>query len=241
MIDIAVIDDSPTDRQILLEYITRYSKEKHISINIKEFESGEEFLSEFQPTSFDILFLDIYLNGMNGMDIARQVRVLDQDCLLIFSTSSSQHAVQSYSVRAFYYLVKPYLYEQFKHVMSLCDKTLMVQARYIEVKESRVLERIFLRDIIYVDYYKHYVQLHTKVRIIKSYMPFSDVSSELLAYPQFACCYRNLIVNMDEVEALEDAEFTMKNGEIIPIARVQRSHIRQLYADYILSKLERGI
>ena len=72
-------------------------------------------------------------------------------------------------------------------------------------------------------------------------MRFHDFSSLLLCYPQFICCYRNCIINMDKVSALEKTEFVLTTGEQLPITRNLRSQIHQQYADYQFSKLNGGI
>lgn len=245
LVKIAVIDDEQMDREFMLDSLARYGRERHVLLETEAFESGEAFLQKFEqdgppgPSGYSIIFLDIYLTGMSGMETARRIRGRDSECLLVFCTASDSHAVDSYRVRAFDYLVKPYGYEQLSEVMQLCDKTLLSRAHYIEIRQSRVLVRVPLVDILYVDYYKHYVQVHTKQNLYRSYMPFADIAQSLLPYHQFLCCYRNLMINLDEVASMEDKEFVMKNGERIPMARNRRTLLRQRYADYVLEKLER--
>lgn len=238
LIKIAVIDDVCSDRLLLLDYIARYGKERRVLIETKDFESGEEFLTSFERSAYSIIFLDIYMNGLSGMETARKIREQDAQCLLVFSTASSRHAVESYRVRASDYLLKPYDYAAFSEAFSLCDRALLSRSRYIEVRESRIQQKIFLRDILYIDYYKHYVQIHTKTRTVRSYMPFSEISQSLAPYTQFLCCYRNLMINLDAVETLEDKDFLLNSSERIPIARARRTGIRQAYADYVLNKLD---
>lgn len=236
--NIAIIDDMPSDRNFLLNLLSRYCSQFQLAAQTECFESGEAFLKAFEQTYFDIIFLDIYLNGIDGMKTAEKIREKGSECLLIFSTSSQHHAIKSFRVRAFDYLLKPYGYEQFAEVMHLCDQTLRKRAHYIEVKEGREWVKILLRDILYTDYANHYIQIHAKQRVIKSYMSFHEFSQLLLPYPQFLCCYRNCIVNMDEVIQMEEKDFVMQNGERVPIQRANRSKIRQQYADYMFDSLE---
>ena len=183
------------------------------------------------------IFLDIYMPGLSGIETASEIRKLDANCLLVFSTTSSDFAVKSFRVRAFDYLVKPYKYEQLAEIMTLAEKALNKSSRYIEVKESREMVKILIRDILYADYDNHYIQIHTKENIIKTYLSFQDFSPLLLKYPQFLNCYRNCIINMDSVDSLHDNDFVLTNGERLPITRAKRLEIRQLYADYAFQKL----
>lgn len=236
--NIAIVEDQQADRQLLLEMINRYCKSHRVLYQIYQFENGESFLQENQ--FFDLVILDIYMNGMDGMQTAERLRKKNPDSLLVFSTTSDQFAVKSYRVRAFDYLVKPYTYEEFREVMALCDKALKKNSHYIQVKEGRYLVKILLNEIIYTDYFNHYIQIHTKKRMIRTYISFQDFSAMLLTFPQFMFCYRNCIVNMDEVAKIDERDFVMKNGERVPIAQKKQMEIKQRFADYEFDKMERG-
>lgn len=236
IMQIAIVDDLKSERDLLGSYIVRYCQENNISLNLVKFTCGEEILAT-KTTPFDIIFLDIYMPGLSGLETASEIRKLDTNCLLVFSTTSSDFAVKSFRVRAFDYLVKPYAYEQLAEIMSLAEKALHKSSRFIEVKESREMVKILIRDILYADYDNHYIQIHTKDNTIKTYLSFQDFAPVLLKYPQFLNCYRNCIINMDSVASLYDNDFLLKNGERIPITREKRSEIRQFYADYAFQKL----
>lgn len=235
---IAIVDDSQLDRRYLWEFLIRYSEEKCLQVQIKEFASGEEFLKESDCKAYSIVFLDIYMDKLNGIETAKTLRQRGSNALLIFCTTSENYAVESYRVRAFDYLVKPYSYARLSETMRLCDQTLSRCAHYIEVKEGRTFVKIPVRSIVYTDYYNHYIQIHTKQRMVRCYQRFPDFAPMLLHYPQFLCCYRNCIVNMDEVAQMEDQDFVMSSGDWVPIARKQRQEVRQKYNDYIFEKMD---
>lgn len=239
--NIAIIDDLQMDRRFLSDFVYHYCKEHHITVHMEYFESGETFLSRFEQGSFDIIFLDIYMKELDGIDTAEKIREKDSACLLVFSTTSECHAVKSFRVRAFDYLVKPYGYEQFTEVMRLLDQTMLKRSHYIEVKEGREWRKILLQDIVYTDYSNHYIQIHTTSCLIKTYMQFSQFSPLLLAYPQFLCCYRNCIINIDAVTLLDSKDFLMQNGERIPLDRTRRNDLRQYYANYMFEQLGRSV
>lgn len=235
---IAVVDDSPKDNKILEEYLKEYALEEHIQIQIDSFFNSQLFWEQYFPEKYDIIFLDIYMGEMDGMTVAKTIRERQDNSILIFSTTSEGHAVESYRVRAFYYLLKPYTYEQLYSVLQLCMEAISSHSRYIVVKEGRNQINILLDEIIYTDYSNHYIQIHTLERIIKTYMKFEAFSPLLLQFGQFICCYRNCIVNMDHVEHLSEQGFSMSNHEIIPIRRGQFYKIKQAYTDYIFFSAE---
>ena len=99
-----------------------------------------------------------------------------------------------------------------------------------------MMVRVLLDDIIYCDYENHYIRIHTARRMVRSYMQFRELSKLLIGYAQFQCCYRNIIINMDQVQEMEHADFLMSNGERIPMRRQERLEIRQKYADIFSRK-----
>ena len=110
--NIAIIDDTATDRILLSSFLKRYVKENHSesNFNISEFESGEAFFNPYLPNMFDVLFIDYYMFGMSGMDVARKVRDIDDNCAIFFILISD-YAIESFLVKASGYLLKPYKYE----------------------------------------------------------------------------------------------------------------------------------
>ena len=100
--NIAIIDDTATDRILLSTFLKRYMEENNIKshFHIYEFESGEDFFASYSHTMFDFLFIDYYMHGMSGMDVAKKVRNADDSCAIFFTTSSPDHAIESFLVKA---------------------------------------------------------------------------------------------------------------------------------------------
>ena len=239
--NIAIIEDSGQELSLLERCLQSYLSSRQVYRVIDTYTSGEAFLENWPSKSYDLIFLDILMEGISGIEVARKIRETDSECLLIFISSSKEYALQGFEVRAFDYLLKPLSEERFQKTMDLCQNELAKHIRYIEVKESRTLVKIPLNEIIYTDYYNHYIQIHTGARLIRSYQQFDVFSPLLLCYPQFLCCYRNCIVNMDHVDSVDKHDFVMENGEQVPITRGNRNSIYQQYADYQFLKINGGI
>lgn len=239
---IAVIDDRKEDREIVGEYIERYMEGRHAVFEKVYFESGEDFLKDLEDKEYTLIFLDIYMKegALDGFQTAEYIRGKDTDVAIVFSTTSLDFAISGYLVKAVGYLLKPYSYEQFKETMDNVVEDLQPERRYIEVKEKKMMVRVLLSEIIYCDYDNHYIQIHTRDRIIRSYMSFRELEEKLLCYNQFLCCYRNVIINMDKVQKMEMKEFIMNNGEQIPMRRQEKNELRQKYADYIFESMNGG-
>lgn len=232
---IAILDDVKADRDLLGAFLKNYLDENHIDAEIILFTDSKNFFAEC--TTFDMVFLDIFMNGENGMDIAVELRESNYHGNIIFVTSSKDFAIDGYKVQACGYIVKPYDYDQLKKAMDTCQKDWNKEKDYIKVKEGRVMVKIRLKDILYSDYYNHYIQIHTKQHLYRTYLSFADFSKQLSPYPNFLSCYRNVIVNLEYVSSMEPKDFVMKDSCRIPIAKAKRQEVRQAYADYLFTQL----
>ena len=118
---IAIVDDIAEERILLRTRLENILNQKNVEFHCYEYENGEAFLKASKEHDFTVLFLDIYMNGANGIEIAREFRNTNKDCLLIFTTTSLDHALEGFKVRAMHYLVKPYTEEE---LASLIDEIL---------------------------------------------------------------------------------------------------------------------
>ena len=238
---IAIIDDSSKDISLLYEYICRYCNERRVHASVKTFTKEREFLSAFKTEKYDLVFLDIFMQGLDGIQIAKAIKKLNPRCQIIFSTTSKGHAVSAFRLHALDYLLKPYTYARLEDALDCYENAASKFTHYIELKEGRFQTRVLISDIMYVDYHNHYTQVHTPPRLIRSYMPFGDFSPMLSPYRQFLWCYRNCMVNMDYVDSWQDSDFILKSGERLPIFKAQRKTIIQTYANYIFDYVNGGM
>ena len=118
----AIIDDRSYDRTTLYHELDSVLRERgYIVEAIDLFSGGEEFLADFRRGKYDLIFLDIYMEGINGIQTAAEIRRQDKSVRLIFVTTSNDFAAESYSLRADYYLLKPYVHEDIVKAMKLID------------------------------------------------------------------------------------------------------------------------
>lgn len=239
--NIAIIDGSIEEARQLAGYIVTYFSEICIVQKTTIFNTAGEFLDGWTPGEYHLVLLDIFLGGeAAGIQVAETIRRNDSCCCVIFTTGSPDYALKGFELHISDYLVKPIPFEKFKNAMDYICKSIETQAAYIKVKESRLMVKILLDDIYYTDYYNHYIQIHTKHRMYRTYMRFDEFSAVLLRHPQFLCCYRNCIVNMDNVVSLDKSEVELCTGERLPIMRGQKAQIHQQFADYQFSRLSGG-
>lgn len=238
--NIAIIDDTATDRTLLSAFLKRYVEENasKSDFHIYEFESGEDFFATYTNTMFDLLFIDYFMHGMSGMDVAKKVRNTHSNCAIFFTTSSPDYAIESFLVKASGYLLKPYKYEDFFQLLNLCDTIKQNIANpFVEYQDGKNSYRLFLSDIISGTTSGHYVIVSLRdkedLRIRSSFDAFS---APLLSYPQFLITCRGYLINMDYVRSVEDCDFVMENNSYIPITKKIKTEIKGTYQKYQFSK-----
>lgn len=238
--NIAIIDDTATDRFLLSTFLNRYFEENNseLEFHIFEFESGENFFHTYSHTTFDLLFIDYYMFGMSGMDVAKRVRSTDSNCAIFFTTSSPDYAIESYLVKASGYLLKPYKYEDFSPLLDLCDIMKQYAAnQFVDYMDGKNVARLFISDIISCTTDGHYINVASKKKgMLKIRSSFDAFSSPLLAFPQFLVTCRGYLVNMDYVKGIEDCDFIMENDCHIPITKKSKTEIKGAYQKYLFSK-----
>lgn len=231
----AIIDDLAACRGEIRESLNRYLDENYAGETpvIEEFESGEEFLSCFTPEAYDIIFIDQYMDGLSGMDTAEKIREKDGLVAVVFVTTSLDHAVESFTVRACGYLVKPLTYEKFEKTMELARLTKIRSARFIRMEKSKVL----LREILWCNQDDHYVEVHTEKRgTFRFRLPFGEFTSRLAPYPQFLTCYKGCIVNLERAQQIDKLDFVMDTGERVPFSARDRKRIETQFDEYTFQR-----
>ena len=107
MLNIVVCDDEVIDRKLITAMIKKYMTENHIGAEIKEYESGDEYIAGYDGIAPDMVFLDIYMEGTDGISLARKIREKSSSCQIVFTTSSNEYASDAFEVEALSYLRKP--------------------------------------------------------------------------------------------------------------------------------------
>lgn len=236
---IAILDDISDDRQTLRDYVVRWAEETGVSLNPDPLlvDSGEALLDAFIPDVFDVIFLDIYLGGFNGVETARRIRRLDNRCCLVFSSSSPDFATDSYEVNASWYLIKPYGYEKVKQALDRCSEILLEKARFISVPGQNGQMRLPLHQIAWTEYENRKILVHFKDGS-HTYVMLrqGDMASVLLCHPYFCDCMKGLIVNFEAVEKLLDNGFLLQDGHTLPISRLKYRAVRERFLDYFLTQ-----
>jgi DNA-binding LytR/AlgR family response regulator len=220
--------------------INKYCKDYNLELELYDYENGHKLLSDFKHEKFKLIFLDIYMDDINGIEIAKEIRLHDSDIIIIFMTTSKDHALDAFEVDAMQYLVKPVDYKKLHNIFNKFQKLFTDNMRFIEVPSNGLSVKIFLKDIYYIEVYNKTSLIHTNLQTIKTYTPLSKLW-ELLGKDPFLRCHRSYIVNMFYIDDILENDFLLKNGDKIPIRREAYSDIKQIYSDYFFEKMRNDI
>ena len=243
--EIAIVDDLEAERKsvrdLVLEYFKTHSTLYNITPSFFEFESGEAFLNTYQPGNYQLVFLDIYMNKLTGIDVAHRINSLDKKSNIIFFTTSEEHMLDGYDVHAVGYLLKPVTEHtiSFHKAMDRVMEKLNLDNSSIFVETGFGKHSIFHRNIIYLECSTRSLFIHMGIDTFRLVGKYADYSQMLLCDKRFLECYRNIIVNMDYIDVALETDFILKSGERIPISRRKKSEVMEKYMAYFIEK--RGV
>lgn len=230
----AICDDSKKDRKYLIKLIYEYLDQNNLYGEIDEFESGKDLLkSNFEQ--YSIIFLDIYMDNIDGIEVAKRLKNSGNNINIVFTTISDDFAAESYDVEALYYMIKPI---NRKKLFLVLDKFfyLYYSVRFITIKIGRMETDIALDDIIFVESSGKKSIIHTKKGIIESSTSFSKMN-EMLSKPDFIKPIRYAIVSVREIVNIPTNVILMSDGTEIPISRNERSNMKKAFCDYKWKKM----
>lgn len=233
---IAVVDDIASERENLRGRLNTQLTRLSLHANIFEYKNGTDFLFAAKKEPFDLAFLDIYMENENGVDIAKELRRFDTDCLLVFTTTSTDHALDGFRVRALQYLVKPYPDEALAALFDEIIKLHLVPDKYIEVSTVGGMVRLRLQEILYAEHYQHQIHIWTagdKETVTRqTFCKFT----ERLTDERFFLCSRGTIVNLEYVEDFCKTAFVLKNGKQISVSRDRIKAARLAFGDFLFKR-----
>lgn len=240
-IRIAIVDDRKEDQICLKEQLIRFfSMHKKDNIRIDMFPSAEEFLPEFQPGSYQLVFLDIVMDQMNGIELARELRRLDALLLIVFQTTSREYAFHAFPVHPFDYLMKPCRPEELDGVMEEALRVIRIGDPEVKIISSRGSFNVPLRTICAVVSAGHNVELMLlENQKLVSTETFKSLSAKLEEDPRFLNINRGILINMDQVLMPVENGMKMKDGSWYPIRVNGKASVLSAFSQYMISRVDR--
>lgn len=227
--NIAICDDE----KIILEKIKSLVEKEKPDGHIESFVTGEELLAS--ETNFDVIFLDIQMDGMNGIEAARALRRRHEDTVLIFVTAIREYVFEAFDVAAFHYLLKPIEERKFMAVFERAQ-------REAEKQKRRGLESVFIKAgsrnitlsqsrILYIENRAKKLAIHTATEVLEIYAAMRALEEQLGR--SFYRCHRGYLVNMAYIAEYGKDSITLNNGERIYLAKEKYNEFVKAYMRYL--------
>lgn len=216
--NISVIDDNTADTEYISALVAHWADVAGHTAHILTFPSAEAFLFQYEEEKeFDILLLDIEMGEMNGVDLAKRIRLENDAVQIVFITGYPDFIAEGYEVDALHYLMKPVSYEKLYAVLQKAAAYLEKAEKRLRVTYDHSTELVPFSRILYVEAQKQYVLIHTFDETYRIKQSFSKIQEELNEF--FYKCQRSFCVNLCHITRIKNSCVTLKNGEEIPISR----------------------
>ena len=236
---IAMCDDDRAFLSCAGEWISRWGQGKN-AFSVQLFSDGDALLTSHSIQPFDIIFLDMVMPLLSGMDTARELRQYDQNVKLVFLTASEEFAVESYTVKASNYLLKPVTEEALNACLEELSRSLQVQVPYLSVRSGGAVHRVPVHAIEYVEAQnKHVLFVLTDGQVLRSTEPLYVYEPKLTVAEGFFKCSRSYIVNIHQIGSYTLKEVKMRSGSRIPISRNCHREFENTYFSVIFGEAAR--
>lgn len=234
ILNCVIVDDEP----LAVELLASYARKIPFLNLVGTFNSAAASIKTIREKSVDLLFLDIQMPELSGMEYAK---IINGPTKIVFTTAFSQYAVDGYRINAFDYLLKPISFEEF---MRVTDKALKCLSEkkvasgtegngYIFVKSDYKLVRINFKDILYAEGVKDYVKIYLKDgSSIKSLACLRNLI-DFLPSPQFLRVHRSFIVNIDNMKTIDRSRFVV-GDKFIPISDTYKDQLQKIIDEHTL-------
>ena len=239
MLNIAVVEDEINVSKQIESYINSFANEHRIEISITVYNNADDFLSYYK-NNFDLVFMDIELPGINGMDATIKLREKDKNVMIVFVTNLMQYAVNGYSVNAYDFIVKPFNYYSFAIKLKRIFKSLLSnQNKKIVINYQGGRRVVSIFDILYVEVNKHVLIYHLKKENVTASGTLKKVFEEI-GDDSFALCNQCYLVNLKYVEEIKDYNVIV-SGEKIQISHPKHKQFLHALNSYLRSSAGRSL
>lgn len=237
MLNIAICDDNIGDLSNMVSLIGDYQalQRDKDSIQTSSFQNAFDLIASMESSQeYDLVLLDVLMPHLTGMEAAKEIRQFNQDVKIIFMTSSPEFAVDSYSVNAYYYALKPIWKEQ---LFVLLDKVIAENEIHLGdsllIKSKTGLTRIYTSRLEFAEVVGRTIFYHLKDgTVIEASGTISELENMLMDNPSYIRSHRSYIVNMEHINTLRQREILMESGSLVPMARSNYNTIKSAYFSF---------
>lgn len=230
ILKIAVCDDNPIFLEETTTYIKAWASGTGHRVQIFSYDNGDALIEAHKACHMDIIFLDILMPLLNGLDTARELRQQDRSVSIVFLTSSPEFALESYEVKAQGYLLKPVSQEKITAELNEISIHIYEEPKNLLLKTTLGYQKQYFHDIEYIEAQNKRVHFHLQSgQILEVPEPLNHFEQQLLNTDDFFKCHRSYLVYLPNVDHFTNTEITTRSGQKIPIARGYGKAFKEAY------------
>lgn len=232
VIRVGIVDDSRCDRARIAHLLSRYQAERALTCQVREYSDGAALLDSYQA-DLDVIFLDILMDGIDGMRTAAAIRKADAKVAIIFVTATAQYATRGYAVQAQSYVLKPVSYFAFVTEMDRCLARLRQTERAsFVVGSGSSVRRLAVADVIYLSSVRHRITVRTVDESITLSGTLKAFEDQLAGHP-FHRSNSGYLINLQHLVAIESEDAVMSNGDVLKISRARKRGVLEALNNYL--------
>ena len=232
---IAICEDQIIQINLLNNKIKKWSDEKGVRVSIDNFKSAESFLFKWEDyDKYDIIFLDIKLSQMSGLELSNLIREKNKSVKIVFVTGIFKYASHGYKVGALHYLMKPINTEDLYFCLDKTQEEINKKEKLgmIVLETAKKSIKLSYNDIHYCIMFSPYIDIHTDLEKITVRKKISEIES-MLPDERFVRCHRSYIVNIKYIKSIEKCNLVLEIGVKIPISRGKFKELNEVFINYI--------
>ena len=229
---ICICDDDKSQHEIIKNYINGFSLLTQKPEIISRF-SGNDLIKDcMSGTGYDILFMDIQLDSVSGLEVAQTVRRLNPNAIIIFISNHPDYVFEAFSVEALHFMVKPITELEFKRIFVRAISKYNSLHSFLPSRFLSDRAVICINDILYCEGYNRHVMIYTDKGKYESVAKLSDIY-EMLSTHGFVQTHQGFIVNMSRIRRFDKESVTLNNGTAVPVSQRRRTQALRIFDDYL--------
>ena len=242
--NIAVTDDLQEERTKIRSILAEYAASNYMEISVSEYGNAEELIADYRPLLYSAIFLDIYMDGISGIEAARRIRETDKDVIIVFLTTSEDHMPDAFRLHAYEYVLKPVSKENIFPVMDdILRRTTPANSPAFSFPCQQGVVNVFYDDLVMVatDAHNYLLVLDKENNKFLTRMTFGVANDILLTDKRFLLIRRGVIVNMAYIRKFDDSLLHLTVGSPVPISIRNRKKLEQIWDNYLVDRMRAGI